>query len=562
MEQTIFIQLSIVIVIGTVVSLLMRLLRQPLVMGYILTGVLVGPAVFGLIGNQHAFEAFSEIGIALLLFIVGLGLNMNVFRRVGKVAFTTAMSILLAVGGSGFIAARLLGFGGGESLILGLAMFFSSTIIILKVLTDKKELNRLYGQLAVGVILLDDIVATLALVVVAAIGTTGDLSFAESGWLIIRGLLLAFGLVFIATKVLPWLTKRIASSQELLFLFTVAWGFGVASAFDLVGFSMEVGALFAGVSMASLPYATEMSSRLKPLRDFFVILFFITLGSSFGFGGIVDNIMPALVLSAIVIVGKPLFVMASLGMLGYTKLTSFKAGIHLSQISEFSIILVVFAASVGLVSQQASTLITLVALITIAASTYLMKYDDKLYSLWESRLRMFERKVVHDEKKVVARYPLILFGYRKGGHEFVRTFKEMKKRFVVVDYSPDVIETLEHQRIPFMYGDATDIELLEEINVASAKLIVSTITDYGTNTALVRHVHHHNPHTVIVCHADNYEEAAELYELGATYVMLPHLIGSERISHFIRRHGTSKDAFEDYREKHLVSLGHTAIHKG
>lgn len=559
-HNSIFIQLSLVIVLGAIVSLIMRMLRQPLIMGYILTGILVGPTVLHLIGDKQTFETFSEIGIALLLFIVGLGLNTNVFKSLGKVALTTAISILLAVGTLGFIAAQLLGFANGESLILGLALFFSSTIIILKVLTDKKELGRLYGQLAIGVILLDDVVATLALVVVAAIGTSGNLSIAEVGWLIGRGILLALALIFVAAKILPWLTKLFANSQELLFLFTVAWGFGIASTFDLIGFSMEVGALFAGVSMASLPYAAEMSSRLKPLRDFFVILFFITLGSTFSFNGIVDNILPAIVLSLIVILGKPLFVMASLGLLGYTKLTSFKAGIHLSQISEFSIILVVFAYSVGLVSEQASTLITLVALITIAVSTYLMKYDDQLYVLWEERLRMFERRVIKEQKRPSLDYPLILFGYQKGGHEFIRTFRELKKRYVVVDYDPEVIEHLEQQGIRHAYGDATDPELLDEIGIDKAKLVVSTVTDLATNLALLRILRHENPHSVFICHADNYDHAAELYNLGATYVMLPHFIGSEQISAFIKKHGLSQQAFDNYRQKHLLNLGRTAIH--
>jgi Kef-type K+ transport system membrane component KefB len=558
-HNSIFIQLSLVIAVGAVVSLIMRLLRQPLIMGYILTGILVGPAAFHFIGDKHTFETFSEIGIALLLFIVGLGLNTNVFKSLGKVALTTALSILLAVGTTGFLAAQLLGFAKGESIILGLALFFSSTIIILKVLTDKKELNRLYGQLAIGVILLDDVVATLALVVVAAIGTSGSLSFLEISWLIAKGVLITLALVVVGTKVLPRLSKLFAGSQELLFLFTVAWGFGVASLFALIGFSMEVGALFAGVSMASLPYATEMSSRLKPLRDFFVILFFITLGSTFSFGGILENLLPALVLSAIVVLGKPLFVMAALGFLGYTKLTSFKAGIHLSQISEFSIILVVFATSIGLVNPHASTLITLVALITIAASTYLMKYDDKLYALWEQRLRLFERKIIREQKRPSLNYPLILFGYQKGGHEFVRTFRELKKRYVVVDYDPEVIEHLEEQGIRHAYGDATDPELLDEVGIDKAKLVVSTVTDKGTNVSLLTTLRHENPHCVFICHADNYDSAAELYNLGATYVMLPHFIGSEQISAFIKRHGLSHQAFDDYRQKHLINLGRAAM---
>lgn len=555
----IFTQLSLVIVVAAVIALIMRLLKQPLLMGYILTGILVGPFVLQLIGDPGTFMVFSEIGIALLLFIVGLGLNAAVIKSLGKVALSTAALILAAVGTLGFLAAISFGFTSTEALIIGIALFFSSTIIILKVLSDKKELGRLYGQVAIGVILLDDVVATLALVVVAAIGTSGVFSLGDVSWLIGKGMLLGLGLVIAATQILPRMTKLFAGSQELLFLFSVAWGFGIASLFDISGFSMEVGALFAGVSMASLPYATEMSARLKPLRDFFVILFFITLGTTFSFDGIMTSLVPALVLSAIVIFGKPLFVMTSLGLLGYTKLTSFKTGIHLSQISEFSIILVVFAYSTGLVSEQVTTLITLVALITIAISTYLMKYDDKLYKLWERQLHMFERRIVREKPQRSLDYPLILFGYQKGGHEFVRTFRELKKRYIVVDYDPEVIEHMEHQGIRHAYGDATDPELLAELGVEKAKLIVSTMSDEDTNKSLLHYLRRHNIHAVFICHADSYDDAAEFYRLGATYVMLPHFLGSERISSFIRENGMGHKAFDHYRQSHLMNLGKKAL---
>lgn len=555
----IFTQVSLLIVLAAVISLIMRLLRQPLIMGYILTGIIVGPSLLNMIGDTHTFDAFAEIGIALLLFIVGLGLNAGVIRSLGRVAFSTALSILIVIGLLGFGVARMFGFELSESFIIGIALFFSSTIIILKVLGDKKELGRLYGQVAIGVILLDDIVATLALVVVAAIGTTGTLSLDTTLGLFAKGIGLGAALAVASIFILPRLTKMIADSQELLFLFTVAWGFGIASLFDYVGFSMEVGALFAGVAMASLPYATEMGSRLKPLRDFFIILFFITLGSAFSFDGIAANIIPALILSAIVIIGKPLFVMTTLGLQGYTKLTSFKTGIHLSQISEFSIILAVFAFSMGLVDERVTTLITLVALITIAVSTYLMKYDDQLYRLWERQLRMFERRTVSEQKHKSQVYPLILFGYHKGGHEFVKTFRELKKRYVVVDYDPEVIEHMEQQGIRHIYGDATDPELLEEIGISEAQLVVSTLSDKDANLTLLHHVRRHNSKAVFICHAGSYDEAANLYHLGATYVMLPHFLGSERIGGFIRKNGLSAKAFDHYRSKHVLNLGKRAL---
>lgn len=558
MDLTIFTQISLVIAAAAVVSIVMRLLRQPLIMGYILTGILVGPSVLDIVRAKDAFESFSEIGIALLLFIIGLGLNASVIKSLGKVSLLTALSILVMVGTGGYAASLLLGYDTTTSIILGVALFFSSTIIILKVLSDKHELGRLYGQIAIGVILLDDIVATIALVVVAMLAK-GDADVSTFGLLALKAIGLGLGLYVMGALVVPRIGKLLARSSELLFLFSIGWGLSVASLFELAGLSHEVGALFAGVSLAGLPYATEMAAKLKPLRDFFIVLFFVSLGELFTFGAITKSIVPALILSLIVMVGKPLFVMISLGWLRYTKLTAFKTAIHLSQISEFSIILVIFAAGSHVIAESAVPVITLVALITIGISTYLMKYDDVLYRKLEKSLRVFERKHLKESRRKQATYPVILFGYHKGGHEFVETFRDMNLRYLVIDYNPEVIEHLEQQGIRHGYGDMTDEEFLEEVNAANAQLVVSTIDDLATNLITLKYLRRHNSQVSFVCHALSYEDAAELYDHGASYVSLPHYIGSERVSNFIKRHGMSHKALSSYRDRHLITIGRRAL---
>lgn len=559
-ELTTFTQISLVLAVTAVIAVVMRLLRQPLIMGYIITGILVGPSVLNLVHDNDVFHAFAELGITLLLFIIGLGLNVGVIKSLGRVSVVTAAAIFSSVGLVGFTVGHfILAFDLTTSIIIGTALFFSSTIIILKVLSDNKELTRLYGQIAIGVILVDDIVATLALVVVTAMGTNAGLNVATVGILALKAVGLGVGLAFVGAKIMPKITRLFARSQELLFIFSIAWGLLIATLFDVAGFSHEVGALFAGVSIASLPYATEIAAKLKPLRDFFIVIFFVTLGEVFTFGALHESLIPALVLSVIVIVGKPLFVLIALGLQRYTKLTSFKAAIHLSQISEFSIILVILAASYKLVPPSAVATITFVALITIGVSTYLMKYDDQLYRKLETWLRHFERRSVNERVHKHALYPIILIGYHKGGHEFLKTFREMKQRYLVVDYDPEIIEHLESQGIRHAYGDATDEEFLEEINVPQANLVVSTMTDLETNLALLRYIRRHNHTSSFICHAEGYADAAELYEHGASYVSLPHYIGSERVSSFIRRHGVDHAALAQYRDKHLITIGRQAL---
>ncbi len=551
----IFLQLSFIIVVGAVVSIAMRLLRQPLILGYILTGILVGPAAFNLI-HLDTFDAFANIGIALLLFIIGLGMNIAVIKRLGLTAFIAMGAELLTVGAVGFVVGDLLGFNRTEAFITGLCLFFSSTIIIVKVLSDKKEQNRLHGQIAIGIVLLDDLVATFALLFVAA-GKNSTVGLSRLSLMALEGGLLILFLLIMSNVLLPRIARFMASSQELLFLFAVGWGFGVASLFQVAGFSIEIGALFAGVSLAGLPYAQEIEARLKPLRDFFVVLFFIVLGKSLSLSGMSEAIVPALALSAVVILLKPATIIATLGSLGYSKRVSFMSAINLSQIGEFSIVLCVLAANAGLVRKEIATVITLVAIITIASASYLTQHDSALFKLFDKvHLGFFERRssVKHKEKRQRQGYQLVLFGYTRGGHEFIKTFQALKKRYIVIDYDPAIVELLQQKRIPCLYGDASDTELLDEIGIQSSKLVISAINDFETNQQLVRHMNLLNPTAVIVCNANSYEEALQLYEIGSSYVIIPHHASSEHLGALIARNGIDRRHFDRYRAQHLKRL--------
>lgn len=552
--ESLFTELSIVIAIGALIAGVMRYLKQPLIIGHIITGIIVGPALLNVIHDESAFGVFSSIGVALLLFIIGLELSIKVFSRLGAVVTTTAAIQISSITLIGALAAKALQFGSLESFIIGLSLALSSTIIIVKSFNDKKEITRLYAQIAIGILLLQDLVATGGKIFLAA-QVEGGGSIIDIVVLIARGVLLTGLLYLISRYILPKMTTALESSKELLLIFSLGWALGLATLFQKVGFSIEIGALFAGVSLASLPYAREMASRLKPLRDFFIVIFFITLGHTMVPNQLGSVILPALVFAVIVIVLKPLAVLINMGVQGYTKRASFKTAISMSQVSEFSLVFLFAANAAGVASERARAAVTLVALVTFAVSTYLMKYDDSLYARLENKLRLFERKMTKEEQKEARmQHPIVLIGYRKGGAEFIRTFKSMNKRFVVVDYDPEVIELLEQQEVNFLYGDVTDPELIEELNLQSTKLVVSMISDYNTNKFLAHWLSTKNPSAVFVCSADTAYHAARLYAEGVAYVMLPHFIGSEKISTFIKKSGFSKSEFNKFREKHLQYL--------
>jgi Kef-type K+ transport system membrane component KefB/Trk K+ transport system NAD-binding subunit len=551
--HTNFTDLSIVIAIGVLISLFMRIIKQPMIIGYIITGIVVGPAVFRIIHSADSIEVFAQFGIALLLLIVGLGLNPRVIKEVGKIAALIGIGKVTIATAIGFGVGKLFGYSNLASLYIGLAISFSSTIIILKLLTDKKEQNRLYGKISIGFLLVEDLIATLVLIAVSA-SAKGGLGFTSVGSLLLKLVLLISALAIMRLVILPKLNRFIANSQEFLFLFAIGWGLGIATLFSWAGFSLETGALLAGVTLASLPYAQEIGSRLKPLRDFFIVLFFISLGSHLLVADVMKILPQALFLSALVLIANPIIVMTIMGLSGYTKKTSFKTGIAGAQVSEFSFILLLLANQLGQVSNAVLSLVTVVALITIAVSSYVIIYSDQLYALFERYLALFERHKVHSKREHTEHFDLVLFGYHKGGREFLSVFEQLKKPFVVVDYDPDVVDILEAKQIRYVYGDASDMEMLSEINLETSKLIVSMITDFPTNQFLANWLAAHNPHAVFICTADTIEQAAELYGLGVTYVILPHFLGTEKIGAFIKHSGLKKSEFKQYREKHLAYL--------
>jgi Kef-type K+ transport system membrane component KefB len=554
MEQGhLFTQISIIIAIAAGISAIMRLLKQPLIIGYILTGVLVGP-ILGVVNDTETLEAFSKIGIALLLFIVGLGLNPKVIKELGKTSFI--VGTIQVVGST--IAGTLLMLAFGQPLqtafLVGVAISFSSTIVGLKLLSDKREQTRLYGKLAIGILLVQDLLATIALLAIST--QTEGFSFLDVALLLAKGALLGTAIFLVSNKLLPKIRKFVSSSTEFLFLFAIAWGFGVGALFESAGFSLEIGALVAGVSLASQNYAQEITSRLRPVRDFFIVIFFIFLGSNVSLESFGADLPLALALSLLVLVLMPTLVAVPLGFLGHTKRNSFKTGILMAQVSEFSLIFIILASNLNLVNDDAVSLVTILALFTIAASSYMINYDDTLFNFLQKRFKLFEGGRQDKTKEVVKKFDIIQFGYTKGGADLVRTFMKLpgRHRLLVVDYNPDVIESLERRRLHYMYGDASDVELLEEVGVRNAKIVVSTIGHFPTTKFLIEYLEKVNSDSVVIVQADTTEEAAELYGLGASYVMVPHFVGTERLSSFIGRHGFKKKEFEKHKERHLAQL--------
>jgi Kef-type K+ transport system membrane component KefB len=551
--DTVFSGLSLIIVIGAAVALLMRALGQPLIIGHIITGIIVGPALLHVASSPSTLALFSDLGIALLLFIIGLGLNPQIVKEVSKTATYVGVIQVGIITALGWSIGTALGLSATSAAFLGFSLAISSTIIILKMLSDKHEQARLYGKIAISVSLVQDLIA-IALVVVTSAGSSKTLAIGSTISLALKGGILGLVIYWISDRLLPRFHRLISGSQEFLFLFAIAWGLGSAALFQKIGLSSEIGALLAGICLASQPYAQEIAARLRPLRDFFVIVFFIALGANLNLHHIGQMFTVILASALVVIVAKPLVSMAVMGYLGYTKRTSFKASVALAQVSEFSIVLVLLGQRRGLIDSSLVTAITFIALVSIAASSYLIIFSDRIFSKLERFLDIFERSSTHGEAAAPRNYEMILFGYQKGGHEFVKVFKQLTKDYVVIDYDPEIIDIMDQRKIPHIYGDATDVELLEEAKVDKAKLIVSTLTEPLANSFLLDYLKHKRSEAVLIAEADSPKQAGKLYDEGASYVILPHFIGGEKIGAFFKKSGWSKSDFKKIREQHIRYL--------
>ncbi len=565
MALEIFTEISIIVVVATAMAGLMRLFKQPTIIGFILTGMLVGPISLDImVHSTETISVFSKMGIALLLFIVGLGMNPRVIKEVGKVSVITGLGQIVFTSLLGFAICIALGFpfdfasGGYDpfviSIYVAIALTFSSTIIIMKLLSDKHALQSLYGRISVGFLLVQDVVAIALLIAVPYL--SGGL---DAGGLAAENLLFGLAIMGVAALVsiylVPKMCRFFAKSPEFLFFFSIAWGMGLASLFLQLGFSLEIGALVAGIALSSSPFHYEISSKMRPLRDFFIMIFFILLGSQMALGHMGMFIIPVILLSAFILIGNPLIVVILMGLLGYDRKTGFSAGLTVAQISEFSLIFIALGAQQGHLPPEILSLVTSVGIITIAGSTYMIHYSERIYPRIARYLGVFEKKGIRKKKAWEdTTYDAILFGCNRVGHDFLNAFKKHGDRFLAVECDPDILGDLYKQGFNARYGDAADTEFLEDLGLENVRIIVSTIPDFDTNVVLLTKVRQANEDAIVLMVAYRIEDAMRLYDLGASYVIMPHFLGGYHASKMTERHGFDKEKFRLEREEHIRYL--------
>ncbi|MEK9154991.1 MAG: cation:proton antiporter [Patescibacteria group bacterium] len=520
-------ELAIITLIATGLGIAAKLFKQPIILAYLIAGIAIGYFGFFHIGDKEVFEIFSDLGIMFLLFLVGLEINYASLRLVGKTSILIGLGQVLFTFIAGFIIATLFNFSYLHAGYIAIALTFSSTVIVVKLLSEKKDLNSLYGKISIGLLLVQDFVAIMLLIFLAGIEANSNFSFLSIFLTILKGVALFALMIYLGRKIMPKIFDKIAHSQELLFLTSLAWVFLISTLVSKTGFSIEIGGFLAGLALANSSESFQIASRIKSLRDFFILIFFVILGSSLIFSDFSGIIIPIIAFSLFVLIGNPLIILIIMGLMGYKKRTSFLTGITIAQISEFSLILAGLGFKLNHLDAKVVSLITTVGIITIISSTYFIVYADKIFKLLNRFLSIFERQKSKENgfyKKESAK-PVILIGCHRTGQSIASAIP--KENLLVIDFDPDVINSLKKHGYDYIFGDISDPEIFERSNIENSRFVISTSPDIEDNLTILSLIRKLPNKPKIILRARTEKEARALYASGADYVLLPHFTAGQ-----------------------------------
>lgn len=526
-------ELTLVIIIATTLGLVARTLKQPPILAYIATGILVAIFESLRIANVELFGTFSQLGVMFLLFMIGLQINYSSLRLVGRTSLIVGIAQIVFTFIIGFVIALLFHFNYLTAAYISIALTFSSTIIVVKLLSEKKDLNSLYGKISIGFLLVQDFLAIIILVILAGIQNGKVVVASDIALALAKGVALIVLMFWLGRKVLPLAFHRIAKSEELLFLGALAWCLGVAAAVVKAGFSVEIGGFLAGLALANTSEKYQIDTRIKSLRDFFILIFFVILGSSLTVSHISGLVLPIIVFSLFVLIGNPLIVLVIMGAMGYRRRTSFLCGITVAQISEFSLILAAMGLTLGHITREAVSLITAVGIITITVSTYFIIWNEELFRYFNNFLRIFERKDRKEEEVVPAEFdkPIILIGSHRIGQNIAASLP--KEDLLIIDFDPEVVSKLRKQGYTCLFGDVADKSILEKSNFKNAKLIISTSPDPKDNLRIISELDDTQDRPKIILRAEDEKDAELFYAKGADYVIMPHFTSGQYLGRSI-----------------------------
>jgi CPA2 family monovalent cation:H+ antiporter-2 len=538
----IVVDLVLAVLAAFVGGLIAQRLRQPVILGYLVAGVVIGPFTPGPSADPHSIEILAQLGVAFLMFALGAEFSLSELRRLGRLATIGGpLQILLSMG-LGPLAASLLGLTLTQGIFLGALLALSSTVVVLKVLMGRGELQSLHGRVSLGILIAQDLAVVPMVIVLPAVSVGSDHILLDLALAAGKVGIVLLGVYLVGARAVPWLLGHVAltRTRELFVLGVVGLALGAALATQLAGLSLAFGAFLAGLVVAESDYRTQGIAEVLPFRDLFASLFFVSVGMLINPSTLVAEIGFLIPLAALVVVGKVLITTVVVLALGSPGRVALRTGLGLAQVGEFSFVLAQIGVADGAIPPRIFDLTLSTALVTIIVTPTLVQAAPVFESIL-ARLPLigarFREEVESDPEVAGLRDHTIICGCGRVGKELAEELHRRSEAFVVVEYNPSIVQELRARGMHAVYGDAANPLVLEHAQVERARLLAFLVSDDTTAEIATRHARARNPTLDIVARVSRAEDVSRLQQAGANQLVQPEFeAGIEVIRYVLRRY--------------------------
>ena len=567
LEGALSLDLAIILLAATAAGFIAKQSGQPTIIAYILTGVVIGPVIFGLVDVTELTETLAELGLAFLLFLLGIKMRIDEVQHILAPIIKISLPQMAAVAAVGIGISLGLGFGIVESIIIGLAVMYSSTAVVIKMLTDRNEATTLHGKLDVGVLLAQDIVVVILLAVLAA-GRPESAIEVGTTLAVVLALVAIITLAALAASkyVLPTIFRQIADNQQIFFLVAISWAFLFVFVSDEINLflapfglqaylSIEMGAFLAGVAIAQLPYSKELQDRVNPLTDLFVMIFFVSVALRLEAPQLLYYWSEAIIAAIVLMIAKFAIFFVLLNWQRFDSETTFLGSLYMVQVSEFGVVVAVAAVVGGFIEVEVLGFLTLLALLTMSVSVYFFTYGDALYRRAHPFLARFEADETFAETQREYRDHVVVVGYDDLTRNLLELLDDQFDQLVVVDRRADHVEELQANGYQVVFGDIASSSIRKEVALSKAAFVLSSSDRVEIGRLILGEV---KDGAIVILEASGREDAELLYERGATYVADSVDLSSDRLARYVQAYLDSPDIFRDAVRRNVEILELTA----
>lgn len=533
--------LALIIITATALAFLARKTGQPTIVAYIATGLVLGPVMFNLVTESELTVLMSELGLGFLLFLLGIEMNLKEIEDLLRPIANIAVWQTVLQTGLAFVVPYLLGFSLIETVVIALCTVFGATPVIVKLLTDKDEISSLPGKIDVGVLILQDIYLVIILALFNAESLT---NITAVGFALVK-IFAMIGLVgtlsYLSSQYfLPRLFREIADDKHAFFVHGIAWAFlfiSLATALDL---SIEVGAFLAGLGLGQMPYRNELQERVRPLTDFFMVIFFSSIALTLQASNLWAYWIEAVLASVVLVIGNFLIMFFLINRQGFDAETTFIGSINMTQVSEFSLVVGGLAVTQGYIGNDILGYLSVMALLTMTSSTYLINYNRQIYDRVKKYLERFDSETSFQTERLEDH--VLIIGYDDLARNTVNEMEKFFDQIAIVDRNPENVQELRNSEHEYIYGDIRHGEVKKKASVEKAEIIISFVPDFDLNKQILRMAEEDSTR---ILKAENFEQASELYEMDAHYVIVKNMLSGDRLGEQLKVYLEDRELFDE-----------------